>query len=304
MKKVLVLMSTYNGAKYIEKQIRSILDQKSDYEIYLHIRDDGSADDTCRIIKELSSHYTGKITLEQAENIGSNGSFFELIKAADGFDYYAISDQDDVWMPNKVQTACNCLSAESSSIPILFASTSLMVDQNGNVFGETRKKEREFSIYNTMIQNICPGHNQFFNNALLRLLKNVSEYQNIYVYDMWITNTAMLYGKILFSNSPLTYYRQHAENQMGSKSSKIGKLFTSYRRMLAGDGEKTKTQMRYFIKINKEQMKTTGCLKEIEDFLNADTFGKRARYARKSRLYRQSAIETMAFKLAYISGRY
>ncbi|MBR1743612.1 MAG: glycosyltransferase, partial [Lachnospiraceae bacterium] len=272
MKKVLVLMSTYNGSSFIEKQICSILDQKTDHEIYLHIRDDGSTDDTCRIIKRLSSQYPERISLKEAKNIGSNGSFFELIKAAEGFDFYSISDQDDIWMQNKVQVACDHLSAENSSIPLLFASTSLMVDHDCVPFGETRKQEREFTIYNTMIQNICPGHNQIFNNSLLELLKKVSEYQNIYVYDMWITNIAMLYGKILFYNAPLTYYRQHSENQMGSRGSKIGKLMTSFQRMLAGDGEKTKTHMRYFIELNKKQMTEAGCLDEIEEFLNAINF--------------------------------
>lgn len=304
MSNVLVMMSTYNGEKYVEQQIRSIMGQKTCHNVFLRIRDDGSSDKTCEIIETIAKEYHGRVEIIMGQNIGSNASFFSLIADADGYDYYSISDQDDVWLDNKIQIACDTLAKENTQIPLLFSCSSYMVKNDLIPFGETRKKEREFSLYNTIIQNICPGHNQVFNNALLNILKKVQTPNRIYVYDMWIANIAILYGKILFSNSSLTYYRQHEGNLMGTQASRIGKLLLSYRRLISGDGIKTREQIKYFIEMNEEELIRQNLYDEIYRFLNCRTFVRRLRYIATCKLYRQTALETLAFKLAVISGKY
>ena len=199
-KTVLVMLSSYNGEKYIEQQIRSILAQR-DVDVYLRIRDDGSVDDTKSIIKQLFAEFPGRIELIEGENIGLNASFFALIGTAEGFDYYAISDQDDYWLPEKLSVAIRSLEKENLDMPLLFASTSYLADDDLKPYGQTRRQVRPFTIYNTVIQNICPGHTQVMNNALLKFLQRDWETERIYVYDSWIMNIAMLYGKIIFSNS-------------------------------------------------------------------------------------------------------
>ena len=97
--KITVLMSTYNGEKYIREQIDSILQQSMPADIM--IRDDGSSDGTVDIIEEYISKGT-PVELIKGENVGVIASFFELIKAAPEEDYYAFSDQDDYWYPEKV----------------------------------------------------------------------------------------------------------------------------------------------------------------------------------------------------------
>ena len=304
MSKLLVMMSVYNGQEYIEAQIKSIMEQKTSHEILLRIRDDGSKDNSRQVIESLIDKYPGRIELVVGENIGSNASFFKLIDLAEKYDYYAISDQDDVFLPEKYEIACNRLAKEDNSIPLLFSATSYLVKNDMIPFGETRKKERELTIYNTVIQNICPGHNQVFNNALLSLLKKINSPSKIYVYDMWIANIAMLYGKIIFLNYPVTYYRQHDRNLMGAKKGKVGKLIMSYRRLIAGDGKRTREQLKYFLKENKEKLEQEGYFEEINAFLNAKTVSQRIKYVSHSKLYRQSYLETVAFKLAVIVGRY
>ena len=308
-KRILVLMSTYNGERYLREQMDSILRQKTSYEIHLRIRDDGSKDRTCEIIDNyIRENYTQKntanIELIRGINIGYNASFFNLIQRAEGFDYYSISDQDDVWSEEKLQTACDAIDSIKDDIPILYASTSYLVHNDLIPYGTTRKKEREMTMYNTIIQNICPGHTQVMNNRLLELLKDDIDTTRIYVYDSWIQNIANLYGRILFDNNPHTYYRQYDGNQMGSGVGKTGQLMVSFNRIENGEGDKYRTQIEYFMKKNKVRLSEIGYYHEIEKFINAETLLERFMYCIFGKLYRQSRLETIAYKTAVLLGKY
>lgn len=301
---VLVLMSSHNGERYIREQIQSIMDQETQYRIDLRIRDDGSDDNTCLIVNDMQRKYANRIDLIRGEQIGYNASFFRLINDASGYKYYALSDQDDVWLPQKIQVACDRLKTENDSIPLLFASTSYLVRDDLKPYGTTRKRIREMFLYNTIIQNICPGHTQVMNNAMVQLLKYGISAERIYVYDSWITNMAMLYGKVLFNNDSFAFYRQHKGNQLGSGYGNLGQILTSGKRVNRGDGLKYRGQIKYFIEVNKDKMLQAGYLDEVKAFIDADSLSKRIRYIFRSRLYRQSKLETVAFRLAVLAGRF
>lgn len=303
-KKVLVMMSTYNGEEHLQAQIESILNQKIEHNVLLRIRDDGSTDKTCDIIKKYMSYNPGKIELIEGENIGYNRSFFSLIKNACGFDYYAISDQDDVWLDDKLQIACNAIDDCVGKGPVLYASTSFLVHNDLIPYGTTRKRQRTFSVYNTIIQNICPGHTQVMNNELLSLLKDNIDISNIYVYDSWITNTAILYGSLIFDNRPHTYYRQHENNQLGAGSGFMSRLINSFKRINVGDGHAYKKQAEYFINLNKDELQSQGLFENLQSFAAAKSLNQRISVVVMGKLFRQSALETVAFYLAYLMGKY
>lgn len=89
-------MSTYNGENYLKEQLDSIFNQK-EVEINLFIRDDGSMDNTVDIVKEYMVKYPNKINLIEGNNIGFANSFYYLVKINPKYEYYALSDQDDIW---------------------------------------------------------------------------------------------------------------------------------------------------------------------------------------------------------------
>lgn len=303
-KRILVMMSTYNGEKHLRAQIDSILNQKTIHEIHLRIRDDGSKDRTCDIVEEYIRKRPNQIELIKGENLGYNGSFFNLIKNAEGYNYYAISDQDDVWLKEKLQTACDAIDGIKKDMPVLYASTSFLVHDDMIPYGTTRKKERKMTMYNTIIQNICPGHTQVMNNRLIELLKGNIDYKRIYVYDSWIQNVANLYGKIIFDNKPHTYYRQYEGNQLGSGVGKIGQLFSSIKRTKTNDGKKYRTQIEYFKELNELELKKLGYYKEIDRFTNATSVRSKIKLLCNTKLKRQNSIESIAFYCAVLFGRY
>ena len=303
-KKILVIMSTYNGEKHLREQIDSIMCQKTEHEVHLRIRDDGSKDTTCEIIESYIEKYPMRIELIRGENKGYNYSFFSLIRGAEGYDYYSISDQDDVWLPDKLQIACESIDKIKEDIPVMYASTSYLVHDDMIPYGTTRKKERELTMLNTIIQNICPGHTQVMNNRLVELLNEEIDTNRIYVYDSWIQNIANLYGVIVFDNEPHTYYRQYEGNQLGSGSGMIGQLIASVKRVSTNDGHKYRRQIEYFLERNVNQLKKQGSFKEINRFVTSKTVLRRLEYFFTGKTYRQKRIETFTFRCAVLIGKY
>ena len=300
--KVLILLSAYNGEKYLAEQAESVLTQEGDFDLTLRIRDDGSKDATPEIVCALAEKYPRRVEYLRGENLGYNGSFFALIDGASGYDVYGLCDQDDKWLPGKAEAAVQAL--KDAKGPTLYACPSLTADENLDPVGVTRKKLRPITPANTLIQNICPGHNQFFNNELLTLIQKPRDVSRIYVYDLWIAGLAALYGQILFDETPRTLYRQHAANELGYGKGRLGKIFKAGRRAMAGEGEKNKKQMVYFTEQNRAALEKLGLARAVDEFTAADGFGKRLRMLLHFPFYRQSRLESFLFRLAYLLGKY
>lgn len=304
MTKIAVLISTYNGEKYLEPQLDSILSQKGNFKLDLYIRDDGSKDRTTHIIKEYQKHYPN-ISLNEAKNVGCNASFFELLKNTSGYDYYAFSDQDDVWLNDKLASAITMLKKEPDDRPLLYASCSQLVDNNMKELGLTQQKTCDITLYNTIIQNILPGHTQVMNEKMRKaIIKSDIDASKIYYYDSWITNVAAVEGKIIFDNKPHTFYRQHANNEIGYGDSKLGWYKERIRRIKKNQTKTYSRQIDYFIE--KYQSAFTPTQKsELRKYQESkQNLLERLRYIAKTKLYRQRPFETKLFKLMYLAGLY
>ena len=108
MYRVAVAMSSYNGEAYIREQVESIFSQ-TDVEVALFVRDDGSTDGTCALLSDMKQQYPG-IHLIRGKNAGIGNSFMRCLYAMpDIFDFYALADQDDIWLPDKMSRAISVL---------------------------------------------------------------------------------------------------------------------------------------------------------------------------------------------------
>lgn len=219
MKKVQVLMSTYNGQKYLEEQINSILNQEN-VEISLLVRDDESSDDTIKVLQELSqknkniSYFTGK-------NMGPARSFMELVNKSSSADYYAFSDQDDVWDSKKIISAIEKL--EKIEKPCLYISALEIVDENLNTI-EIKKVKGNFTFEGEMIKNFANGCTQVFNKQLCDIVKMYNP-QYLIMHDSWITRICYaIGGDVIVDDNAYIKYRQHANNVVGYKDEGLQKL--------------------------------------------------------------------------------
>lgn len=127
MYRITVLMSTFNGEKYLLKQLLSIIKQK-ECDVHLIVRDDGSIDSSVEILEKFRKEYPEKIEIIKGKNVGYRKSFSELLTIDDESDYYAFADQDDVWLDNKCLMAINRMACEK----MLYASSTIITDNELN----------------------------------------------------------------------------------------------------------------------------------------------------------------------------
>lgn len=215
MKKVLILMSTYNGEKYIKEQIDSIENQ--DYlSLSLLVRDDGSTDATLSILKEYEKKFEN-ITVIQGENIGVWKSFFELCKMADGqADYYALADQDDYWFPDKISAAIEYMKRGEKEKGLLYAGNKTLVDKELQLINSEIDYSYECipSFGNALVENICTGCTCVLNQELLKIIcRHIPSY--VIMHDWWIYLIASALGKVIYDKKSYILYRQHEKNTHG-----------------------------------------------------------------------------------------
>lgn len=214
--RVAVLMSTYNGQKYLNEQIDSIIKQM-DVQVALFVRDDGSSDDTVDI---LSSYGEG-IHLIKGNNTGVGNSFMNILyKAGNEYDYYAFSDQDDIWQNDKLQRAVSLLKTEQN--PVLYCSNQILVDGEGNQIGLRHQKEPGTSWMQIMNSNQISGCTMVWNKAMQIQLTDPAKRPSEAllkkrIHDVWVGMVASVIGRIIYDSESRILYRQHENNVVGVK---------------------------------------------------------------------------------------
>lgn len=223
---VAVLMSTYNGDKYIKEQLDSLFNQY-DVEINLFIRDDLSTDNTVDIIK----NYPQPITLIENKgiNIGVGRSFMELIYTVGmEYDFIALCDQDDIWEADKLVQAIRMI--ENKDRPTLYCSNQLLVDDNNKEIGMRHQGMLETSYLQILTNNHFTGCTMVWNGKLQEQLvcdkkRPTCELLSIRIHDVWIAMVASITGDIVYDPNSYIRYRQHANNVVGVRKEKKLKIW-------------------------------------------------------------------------------
>lgn len=208
-----VLMSTYNGERFVGEQLRSILSQLP-HDALVMVRDDGSSDATVSIINSFND---ARISVSVGRNVGFGRSFFELLKQAPrGWDMYMLSDQDDVWLPGKVQRAWGYVLAAGEQ-PFLYCTDTQLVDANLRPLGVSRKVIADGNLLEALTDNQVTGCTVAMNSALLaRAVPNDDAIDWVHFHDWWLYVVATAFGRVHCDHQPTTLYRQHRDNQIGA----------------------------------------------------------------------------------------
>lgn len=211
MNKVQILMSTYNGEKYLKEQIHSILNQE-DVEISILIRDDGSTDKTTTILENIAKE-NKNVTYYIGENLGAARSFMDLVNQSKEADYYAFADQDDVWNSKKIISAIEKIENVSDN-PSLYISALEVVDEKLNTI-EIKKVSGNLCFEGEMAKNFATGCTMVFNKKLCDIIKMYNP-TYIIMHDSWITRVCYAVGgNIVIDENTYIKYRQHENNVVG-----------------------------------------------------------------------------------------
>lgn len=207
---VLVLMSTYNGEKYLREQIESILAQEG-VDVRLLVRDDGSTDTTPSILEEYQAQ--GALRYYVGENLGPQLSFMHLLFNAPRSDYYAFADQDDVWMKDKLAVAVGALKGHADE-PALYLAQTQLTDKRLRTRRSVIVCPR-LTFGEALIYKFAAGCTMAFNHPLREKLGDKAP-TDMPMHDIWIYTFALaIKAHVTFDKTPRILYRQHESNTVG-----------------------------------------------------------------------------------------
>lgn len=211
--KTVVLMSTYNGEKFLPQQLESLCKQKNVENLILFVRDDGSSDNTIEILKA----YEKKLNIQYcSKNIkyGAAMSFWTLMLNAPVADYYCFSDQDDVWDEEKISYSINAIEkteVNNETGPKLFCCESRVIDAANNLISEGSNILPELNVMTQFISGDIPGCAMTFNYAALQLIK-IKNIQSVLMHDLVLILYMLSEGTVIYDNIKLFSRRVHEKN--------------------------------------------------------------------------------------------
>ena len=223
-----ILLATYNGEKYLSELIDSILSQTYK-NIRLIISDDCSKDNTREILDKYKKEDSRVIVYKQEQNQGYVKNFEFLLKKVES-DYYMLADQDDVWLPEKVEKSLQKLKAENADL--VFGDLEV-VDQNLKTiypsFNDfmllSRKIQKYIKSYKlNYLYNCITGCTILAKSKFISQILPVPTTSKYFIHDHWIGIIMSTYGKLAYMPEKYIKYRQHGDNQVGTN--KISHKFT------------------------------------------------------------------------------
>ncbi|MBR2763179.1 glycosyltransferase family 2 protein [Lactococcus raffinolactis] len=217
--KINIVMSTYNGEQFLAEQIDSI-QQQTFKDWQLLIRDDGSSDQTPEIIKSFVAQDPRIVFINEhdRENFGVIKNFFTLIKH-DKADYYFFSDQDDVWLEDKLETMLAAARQYPDQLPLMVYTDLCVVDQNLQVMNQSMIRSQSHHANTELVQelteNTVTGGVAMINHALAERWRTLD---NIIMHDWYLAVLATAIGKLVYIDQPGELYRQHDNNVLGART--------------------------------------------------------------------------------------
>ena len=231
--KIAVLLSTYNGEKFLGEQLDSLLAQ-SHKNFILVVRDDGSRDRTVSILESYAGVHSERIHLLSRDgvNMGASAGFAFLVdyvlknKELLGLKltYMMFCDQDDTWFPEKIEKLLAAMLAteadNDSTLPIIVHSDLEVVSEQNTVIAKSLISYQGLEIErnsfpNLAISNLVTGCTALINEPLAEKALPIPE--KAIMHDWWLALVATAFGKLVYLDIPLVHYRQHGNNTIGAK---------------------------------------------------------------------------------------
>ncbi len=293
MTRIAVLLSTYNGMRFLDAQLASVRAQTHP-DVVLHIRDDGSTDGTAE-----------KLGVPAGPNLGVFRSFMHLLETAPEAHAYAFCDQDDVWEADKLERAAAALGAVPSDIPAIWYTRLRFTDEHLNPTGLS-PIPTESGFHTALVQNQATGCTVVLNAAARRLvLESVPE--TALMHDWWCYLVVSAFGLALYDPIPSVLYRKHGTNVTPAAPNWAAELYHRTRRFLTEKRvpERVTDQAREFR--NRYGHRLDPDKRAILDgFLDARGRGVlgRLRYACTMPVRRNTPLDTFLMRMLIVMGRF
>jgi glycosyltransferase involved in cell wall biosynthesis len=299
---VQILVSTYNGEKYIEPLLKSLLAQDFP-NVTILIRDDGSTDNTANIIERIAKDYK-TIELIKGTNLGFPQSFFYLLECCSSdVDYLALCDHDDVWLPGKISRAIYHLSKYPSDIPTLYCSSLTMVDEDLKLIKPINVFNKELSFYNALVEASAWNCTSVINQTTRKMAINPMP-TTVLFHDWWMYLIVSAFGQVIHDKESSILYRRHTNTFTKIPNNFFQWLQYRVNRYLEyGKLKPILRQAEEFYHFHGDLLKDKKKM-ELDNFLNSrKNLFTRLNYAVTCRLYRQNHLDSLIMRGLSIINR-
>lgn len=294
-----VLMSSYEGAAYVREQVDSVLAQTHD-RLRLVIRDDGSGEATRAVLREVS--HDPRVELREGDNLGLPHAFFRLLDdSGEDADLWALCDQDDVWLPEKLERAVTALHDVDG--PALYCARVHVVDERLAPLYAHELPLRGPSFANALVQNIALGCTVVLNRSARDLLRDRWPRECV-MHDAWMYLVVAGAGTVVYDPTLVVQYRQHGHNSVGMGRGSLSRFAGRVRRQLSPGGPcKHGRQDLELLRLHGDRLRPEA-RRQLNDFLLAQqTFAGRLRYAATGAAHRQTRGSDLVLKGLQVVGR-
>lgn len=303
--KIAILMCTLNGAKHIDDQMESFYTQTHDnWELW--ISDDGSTDETLDRARGFEER--GKpVHIIEGPKAGFAANFLSLVRNRDiEADYFAWSDQDDIWLPDKLARAATWLGGVKPGVPALYFGRTRIVDKAGKkTVRLSPAYPRPPSFGNALCQNMAGG-NTMVMNRMARDILSLGDLPDVPAHDWWAyLLISGVGGRVRFDPTPTLRYRQHDGNVMGENQS-LGARLKRFGLLLRGEFVRRNDKIVAALQARRHLL-TADNLLILDEFLRARKVANpiaRLRHLRASGVRRQSRAHNLVLYAASLIRKY
>ncbi len=297
MSLVQVLLSTFNGGRYLPDLLDSLVGQTYSH-VSILARDDGSSDGTTAVLEQYARR--GHLRWYEGPHLAAGRSFFELLTCADAAAAaFAFCDQDDIWLPDKIARVRARFDAEGVDQPLLYCGRAVVVDERLRPIGYTTEARRGLSLGNALVENVAPGCTMVINAQARELLLR-HEPPAEALHDAWTYLVISALGRAIYDAHPAVLYRQHMGNAIGVRRrrwrSRLARLGSAGHKFV---GLAVEFERLYGQDLDPDSRRV------IDRFVRGRTSRLAAlTYALSGEVHRQTVVDNLMLKMLIALGRF
>lgn len=301
--RVAVLLSTYNGGRYLAAFLEGIARQTfKNFELI--IRDDGSTDNTVDVLRSFE-HLISIRWMTPGDNLGAARSFMQLLSECGGqYDFYLFADQDDFWYPEKLALAVSALTPIARFPALYFSRLEVVTESLTHIRHSSVPRLATFD--NVLVENVATGCTIAMNSAARAVILK-SKPVEIIMHDWWCHLVISAFGKIIYDETPTLKYRQHGANVVGVSMGLLDGVARRVQRFTERQATGVfgvSAQAAEFLRCFRHELSAEQ-VKAIEDLLRGKhSLRHRFPLVWTRRFQRQRLMDTFILRVLFLLGRY
>ncbi|AKO64554.1 hypothetical protein VI34_06400 [Methylophilales bacterium MBRSG12] len=294
---IAILMATFEDEYFILDQLDSIMMQTY-MHFKLYVSDDSFSKKTYQIIAQYQKKYPDKIFYQQGPKEDYVNNFLSLVNQKNiQADIFLFCDQDDFWVPKKLDYIVDCFKRHSNNKPILYSSSKIIINDDKTCIGATNHEMVSPSLENSFFENITGGNTMAFNSTFRNILTQYNT-KGIQIpsHDWWCYIVSMIHDvEVILDDRPLLFYRQHHDSLIGFRVNLFMRIYKTIAKVVSQNYFQHQYNISEVLSQNQKCWGHLSKASQVDDFINfmQSSRLKKLKLFLKNNYQRQSCIESL-----------